>query len=251
MRAWPWALTILLIAVAIAGCRSGQREDPILRLSAAEALAQGKELLAQKKYARARDYLSHAFEVEPNSPTGREALLLVADAYYLQGGDSNYIQAEAKYRDYLNRFPTSDRAAYAQFQIGNSLFQRMEKPDRDQSPTHKALEAYQDLLRLYPGSEYAVQAREQIRLVRAHLAEHEFIVGHFYLRFGLPRSAAGRFEYLLENYPEYPETDKILYFLGLAYTREEKTDKARETFERLRREYPESPYIRRIPEEKG
>ena len=93
--------------------------------------------------------------MEPNSTIGRESLLLAADTYYLQGNNANYIQAEAKYRDFLNRFPTSEQSAYVQFQIANSLAKRMERPDRDQAVTRKALEAYQDLIRLYPTSEYA------------------------------------------------------------------------------------------------
>ena len=101
--------------------------------------------------------------MEPNSAVGRESLLLAADTYYLQGGTTNYVQAEAKYRDFLNRFPTSDQAAYVQFQIANSLAKRMEKPDRDQNVTRKSMEAYQELIRLYPTSEYAAQAQEQMK----------------------------------------------------------------------------------------
>ncbi len=118
----------------LASCATGDAVDPILRLSAQEALERGKELMAEEKYVRAQDYLSHAFEVSPNSVEGREALLLVADSHYLDGGRSSYIQAEAKYRDFLNRFPTSERAAYVQFQIANSLAQRMGRPDPDRHP---------------------------------------------------------------------------------------------------------------------
>ena len=97
------------------------------------------------------------------------------------------MQAEAKYRDFLNRFPTSEQAAYVQFQIANSLAKRMEKPDRDQNVTRKALEAYQELIRLYPTSEYAAQAQEQMNVVLDNLAEHEFVIGRFYMRYGAPR----------------------------------------------------------------
>ena len=121
-------LAVLALGSAAGGCRSGGGDDPVLRLSSAEALEQGKELMAQEKYSKARRYLSQAFEVEPNSRSGREGLLLLADSYYLAGGEVNWIQAEAKYRDFLNRFPTSDQAAYAQYQIANSLAERVEKP---------------------------------------------------------------------------------------------------------------------------
>jgi outer membrane protein assembly factor BamD len=246
-RIATFAAALALLGAAGA-CRSTPADDPILRLSAEESLAQGKELLVREKHTRARPYFTHAFEVEPNSAIGREALLLAADTYYLEGGTANYIQSEAKYRDYLNRFPTSEQAAYAQFQIASSLAQRMEKPDRDQTVTAKALEAYQELVRLYPTSEYAAQAQEQIRLVRSNLAEHEFVVGRFYLRYGAPRAAIQRFEYLLENFPQYPERAKALYHLGLAYEDSQQTEQARETFQRLRNEFPDSPFVSGIPE---
>ncbi|HVR09743.1 MAG TPA: hypothetical protein VMW75_17000, partial [Thermoanaerobaculia bacterium] len=125
LPAWTRLVAILSLVglVGVAGCKSsrGRSSDPILRLSAEESLVQGKDLLAQQKYSRARPLFTHAFEVEPNSKVGREALLLAADTFFLEGGSSNYTQAEAKYRDYLNRFPTSEQAAYVQFQIANSL----------------------------------------------------------------------------------------------------------------------------------
>ena len=235
----------------LAGCRSGKAEDPLLQLSAEESLAQGKALLASQKYARARPYFTHAFEVEPNSATGREGLLLAADTYYQEGGTTNYVQAEAKYRDFLNRFPTSEQAPYVQFQIANSLAKRMEKPDRDQTVTLKALEAYRELARLYPTSEYAAQAQEQIILVQNNLAEHEFTVGRFYLRYGIPIAATQRFEELLKSYPQYSNRDKVIYFLGMAYEQMGKPEDASKAFDRLRAEHPQSPYLAEIPQRRA
>lgn len=234
---------VVLAALAVTGCRSGTAEDPILQLSAEESLAQGKELLAREKYERSRPYFTHAYEVEPNSAIGREALLLAADTFYLQGGSTNFVQAEAKYRDFLNRFPTSEQAAYVQFQIANSLAKRMEKPDRDQTVTRKALEAYEELIRLYPTSEYAAQSQEQMKAVLANLAEHEFAIGRFYQRYGAPVAAIERYEFLLKAYPQYPEPDKVLYHLGIAYRDSKKGEEAKKTFDRLRSEHPQSPYL--------
>jgi outer membrane protein assembly factor BamD len=246
--AWRLLLLAVCLLTPLAACKSGPKTDPILRLSAQEALERGKELMGDEKYFRAREFLTHAYEVEPNSVAGREGLILAADSLYLEGGRSNLVQAEARYRDFINRFPTSDRAPYAQFQIANSLAQRMGRPDRDLSATEEALTAYQDLIRLYPTSEYAAQAREKTRLVKENLAEHEFMIGDFYLRYRLPPAAASRFEYLLDNYPAYSEKDKVLYKLGVAYLESRQPDKARETFERLEREYPQSEYLAELPE---
>jgi len=225
-RAATALLAPLLLVVAACGSRGAN--DPILRLSAAESLAEGKRLLEKERYAAARPYFSHAFEVEPNSAAGREALLLVADTLFLEGGDANLIQAEAKYRDFQNRFPTSDRAAYVQYKIAASLAGRMERPDRDQTSTEKARAALEDLLRLYPTSEYAEEAR-------AELAR--------------PVAAIARLEQLLERFPDYEARDKAMFNLALAYRAAKRADDAAATAAKLRAEFPESDYLEKLPED--
>lgn len=245
-----WVAVAALIAVPLlGGCRSSAKNDPILRLSAAESLAEGHRLFALEKYASARPYFSHAFEIEPNSAAGREALLLVADTLYLEGGTSQLIQAEAKYRDYQNRFPTSDRGAYVQFRIASSLARRIERADRDQAATVKALAAFEDLVRLYPTAPEAESAEEEIRRVRDRLAEHEFMIGHFYLRYKLPGAAIARFEGLLTTYPDFAQRDKVLHFLALAHRKAGRDDDAAAAVARLESDFPQSEWTARAREE--
>jgi outer membrane protein assembly factor BamD len=244
-------LSTLALALLVPACSGRAKEDPLLRLSAEESLVEGRKLLEAEKYAKARPYFQHAFEVEPNSRTGREALMLVADTLFLEGGDAQLIQAEAKYRDYQNRFPTSDRAAYAQFQIAESLARRVARPDRDQDTTRKAVAAYEDLIRLFPTSEYVERARESVGSVRESLAEHEFQVAAFYLRFGLPQATAARLEDLLAGFPDYDARDKALYHLALAYRDLARDEDAEATFARLRAEHPSSEWVGEIPKARG
>lgn len=239
-------LFVLSIVLLMLGCSGKRREDPILQLSAEEALEIGKELMAQNKHYRASQHLTHAFEVEPNSRNGREALLLAADALYLHGGSDNYIRCEAKYRDFLNRFPTSNRADYAQLQVANCLAKRSEKPDRDQQMTRKALQAYEELLRLYPTSSHIPEARQKIREVTDLLAEHELVIGEFYLKYGrgvLCAAAIQRFEFLREQFPDFSRMDTNLHHLAVAYRRCERDDEAEGAITELRERYPGSPYL--------
>lgn len=249
MRILRFGLVLIVLSSLFVGCSGRVKQDPMLMLSSAEALAEGKALLEKEKYKRARDFFIHAFEAEPNSVTGREALLLAADTYYAQGGSSNLILAEAKYRDFQNRFPTSNRADYVQMQIGNSLAGRSERSDRDQSTTREAAGAFQELIRLYPTSEYVEEAEVSYAVVLGKMADHEWEVGKFYIRFGLPRAAAARFEYLLETFPEYPEKDQVLYHLGLSYARLLNVDRAGEVFAQLLEEYPDSTWTARYHKE--
>jgi outer membrane protein assembly factor BamD len=233
----------------LASCKGGGvKSDPILRLSADEALEQGKELMEREKFVQATQYLDHAFEVAPNSATGREALLLSADAYFLGGGTANFVKAESKYRDFLNRFPTSDRADYVQMQIANCLAEQMLRPDRDQTATIKALTAFEGVLQLYPTSTYAEEVQARIVEIRQALAEHEYRVGRYNYRRRLYTAAAWRLEGLTEDYPDFQEMDKVLYILGMAFGKGGRPDKAVEVFESLRSEYPESRFIKKIPD---
>lgn len=243
-------LLLLPLLAATAGCKSGQREDPILRLSAEESLEMGKELLAAEKFFKARRHLEHAFEVEPNSRAGREALLLAADALFLQGGPDNYIKCEAKYRDFLNRFPTSERADYAQYQVGNCLASRVEKPDRDQRVTRQALTALDEMLRLYPTSEYVPLAEERILELRDRLAMHELVVARFYDRYRGGRSCnakINRLETVEEEYPEFSAMDEVLFRLYVSYSECRRPEEATTARQRLVAEFPESELVSELP----
>ena len=244
---------LAVVALAL-GCAGGGKESPLLRLSAEEALAKGKDFMARKKWFPAREHLSHAFEIEPNSAIGREALLLVADAHFFEGGSQNFIKSEAKYRDFQNRFPTSERAGYAQFQIAASLARRVRRPDRDQSITREAMAAFDDLLRIYPSSEHVEESREQIRRLRGRLAEAEYIVGKYNYRRGLYakcgrvcyRAAIARIEGLLADYPDYEGKDKAYHIMTVAALGAGEREKADRFAELLRSEYSGSKYVGKI-----
>jgi outer membrane protein assembly factor BamD len=242
---WLQVSILFLVVAVVVGC-GGPKEDPILQLSAEESLEIGKELIEKKKYPQAREYLSHTFEVAPNSASGREALLLVADAYYLDGGRDNFIRAEAKYRDFLNRFPTSDRAGYVQLQLANSLSKRMLRPDRDQTATRQALDAYSDLLLVYPGTQYAEEGRLEMAALRENLADHEMIIGRYNFRRHLYTASVARLSYLLEEFPEYSKTDRALYYLVVAAYYANQPDEGKAALERLQTEFPDSPYLKDV-----
>ena len=234
-------------AMLLSACGSGAPKiDPILQLSTQEALERGAELLEAKKFNRAHRYFTHAFESSPNSREGRGALLQAADALFLAGGVDNFVLCEAKYRDFINRFPTSERADYAQFQAANCLAARMEKPDRDQTTARKALVAYEELFRLYPTSEHLEEAQDKAEAVRNQLARSEFMVGAFYTRYRLCRAAIARLEPIPESYPSYEAREELLYFLGRAYIQCRNNEKAADVLDELARDYPQSRYLGKL-----
>src|SRR5919199_2701513 len=121
-----------------------------------------EEFYARHKWQRARTYYSHVYENFPNDPLGRRSLLRIADTYYNQGDPVNLVEAQYKYRDFINRYPGSENADYAMLQIAMVSFKQMEKPDRDQQKTREAVEKFNDMLKTYPRSPLRAEANKRL-----------------------------------------------------------------------------------------
>ena len=84
------------LALALSGCASTTPKGPdkvtqeLLSQPKEVLFEKGKTLIEKKRYEQGRKYLSFVFETYPNDPMGREALLMVADSYYKEGGTTGY-----------------------------------------------------------------------------------------------------------------------------------------------------------------
>src|SRR5205823_11453365 len=128
-----------------------------------------------------RQYYQYVYESFPSDPLGRRALLRVADTYYEQGSAVNLVEAQYKYRDFINRYPGSDRADYAMLQIGMCSYKQMERPDRDQQKTREALEKFNDAIKTFPRSALRADMDKRQQDVLDRLAKHDHIIAGYYI----------------------------------------------------------------------
>ena len=205
----------------------------------------GKALIEKKRYEQGRKYLSFVFETYPNDALGREALLIVADAFFKEGRATGYTEARFRYRDYLNRYPGAPRRDYARYQFALCYDKEHEKPDRDQTSTREALDQYRALIREFPDTGYAGAARERIRQLTNMLAEHEFAIGYFYFRKGATGAALSRFVVLEQRFPDYGSLDKLFYYSSQALRRLGRNEEAERYRGRLLEEYPDSQWAKK------
>ena len=245
-------LTLLLAVAFLAiACHRGPRiirpvVDPeLLKLSKDQIFQKGEDHFARKKWARARTYYSHVYENFPNDPFGRRSLLRVADTYYMQGDPVNLVEAQYKYRDFINRYPGSEQADYAMLQIAMCSYKQMEKPDRDQQKTKEALEKFNDMLRSYPRSSLKPEAEKRHQEVLDRLGKHEHMIAKYYLKKHSNFSAVQRLNYLIDTYPTYTDRAAAFFDLATALNNLGRKGEARLYFERVVAEYPNTDYAAR------
>ncbi|MEO6324456.1 MAG: outer membrane protein assembly factor BamD [Thermoanaerobaculia bacterium] len=248
------AAALLALSAALVGASSCSSVDPATRLTREllsmpkeEAYAKGDSLIARKKYDVGRQYLRFVAENYANDPIGKQAALRLADSYFDQKTLLGYLEAQARYKDFRNRYPSHPRSDYALFRLAQTSDRQAEKPDRDQSNTRLAATSYRELIQAYPDSPYAAEARARLQIVKDLLAEHEYKVGHFYLKRKAYSAAKSRFDVLLSAFPDYHGLDIVLYEAGLTERKLGHDDDARVLWDKLAHDYPASPWLKKLP----
>lgn len=239
---------MLAVLAALTACHHGPKNyrpvvNPEFENKTKEQIfASAEDLYNRHKWARSRSYYSHVYESYPNDPLGRRSLLRIADTYFNQGDAVNLVEAQYKYRDFINRYPGSDRADYAMLQIANVAFKQMEKPDRDQQKTREAIDKFNEMIRTFPRSSLRPEAEKYLGEALDRLARHEHLVARFYIKRKSWAAAVQRLNFLVEQYPNYHDRDAVFYDLATALDRLGRTGEARLYYERVVSEFPKSDY---------
>lgn len=213
------------------------------------------ELFEENQWIRARRLFGRIVDTYPQSPYRFDAKLRVGDTFLEQGGTANLIQAVNEFAEFLRFYPTNPRADYAQYMIGVCHHRQMLSPDRDQTETRAAVDAFQLFLDSYPTSELTDEGRARHREARDQLSESELRVGAFYYRLRWYPGAIQRLRALFEEDPQFSGRDGVYFYLAESLLSVDQSAEALPYFERLVQEFEESEYLidarRRIDELKG
>lgn len=242
------AAAVLFAALAILvapGCAAKRREKKAAAeiLTARSLYETAEDQIARRNFRKARSVLEKIqFSSDDRATLEPLVRLALADSMFYLGDDLSLIEARAKYLDFVTLYGDHAKAPYAQFQAGMCSLDQVANPARDQSETYVAIGDFKELLRRYPESAYAVAGRDALDHAEANLAEHEFVVGRFYLQKDKYVAAADRFRTLMEKYPRYPEREKLYFHLGKALVLGDSDSEGKAWFDRLIADYPASEY---------
>lgn len=212
------ALAVVMLAGGLAACGGGRAtedvqyvEEPVTQL-----YNRGADYLDRRRWSDALASFEEVERQHPYSSWARRAMLMEAYAHYQA---NQYDDAIEDAQRFISLHPGNESAPYAYYLVAVCHFERILDVGRDQGTTERALTALQDVIRRYPESSYARDARLKMDMVYDQLAGKEMAVGRFYLERDQHLAAINRFRNVVENenYQRTSHVPEALHRLVEAY----------------------------------
>ena len=191
------ALALAVLAGGLGACNTTREENlQYVEEPVANLYNRGAQMLDRRRWAEALRAFEEVERQHPYSSWARRAMLMEAYAHY---NANQYDQSIEDAQRFLALHPGNESAPYAYYLISICYFERILDVGRDQGTTERALVALRDVVRRYPESPYARDARLKMDMVYDQLAGKEMEVGRFYLNRDQHLAAINRFRIVIEN----------------------------------------------------
>lgn len=241
---------VLFVAVAGAmiltsGCagRGGARKDTAYVARDVDTLYTAAQTrLERGQTKQAAGLFDEVERQHPYSPWARRAQLMSAFSYYAARDYNKAVQSAQRF---LSIHPGNKDAPYAYYLIAVSYYEQISDVSRDQKITQQAKQALTDVVRRYPTTSYASDAKIKLDLVDDHLAGKEMTIGRNYERSGKWLAATLRFRNVVDNYQTTSHTPEALYRLVEGYLALGIQEEAQKAAAVLERNYPDSVWYQR------
>jgi outer membrane protein assembly factor BamD len=244
------------LAVALPGCKTvggwfgSDKEEKTERLEVEEMYQIATDNMKEGDYSQANKYYTRLIARFPFGPYNEQSQLNLAYVQYKIGKPDD---ATATIDRFIRTYPRHRNISYAyylkaiiNFDRNVGLMSRVFHTDpslRDLNGPLTSFNDFNEVLRRYPNSNYAVDARQRMVYLRNELARHELMVGLYYLRRGAYVSAANRGRYLIENYPQSEYEGDAVALMAASYDKLGQTKLAEDSKRVLQQNYPEHPYL--------
>lgn len=199
-------LSILFIIsfFLLIGCSSKKKEISLIKETsqdqeiyftyneAYKALNEGDPYFAAKKFLEAELLF-------PQSQWAPRSALMASYAFYMQ---NYYAEALSNLDRYLKTYPTDKDLIYANYLIAMCYYETIEDEKRDYGPLLNAKEKFTFIVKEYPDTEFAFDAKLKLDLIEDILASKEMYLGRYYLKRKKWIAAMNRFKNVVNDYDQ-------------------------------------------------
>ena len=166
-------------------------------------LQKGDVLLAAKKF-------NESELLFPQSSWAAKSAIMAAYSYYSQ---NYYSDAIFELERYLKTYPNHADKAYAHFLLGMSFYEEIVNEKKDLQSILNSKKHFEFVIREYPNTEFAMDAKFKIDLIYETLAAKEMYIARYYLKRTKWIPALNRFKTVVNNYSTTIYTEEALHRL--------------------------------------
>lgn len=215
-------------------------EEPIIP---AETLYQSAlDDMDAQRFKSAIENLKKLERQHPYSEFNEKAKLMEVYANYHIGNFDEAIPAADRY---IALYPSSPEVPYVLFLKGTAYFAQITDITRDQQISRDAIDTYTLLIKNYPDSKYAKDAKDKMLIAVDQLAGKEMSVGRYYEGNGQYTAAINRFRTVVDKYQTSTHIEEALFRLTEANLALGLTSEAQTAAAVLGHNYPSSEWYQR------
>ena len=177
-----------------------------------EALDSGDVLFAAKKFNEAEILF-------PQSKWAPKAALMAAYSYYTQ---DYYGDSISELKRFLQNYPENESTPYAYFLLATCYYELIVDEKKDLSSISQSKKYFNLILKKYPNTDFALDAKFKLLLINNILASKEVYLGKYYLSKKKWIPAMNRFKNVITDYEETEYVEEAIhrlveinYILGL------------------------------------
>jgi len=227
----------LVLMLALGACAS--KKDTYVERSVEDLYNTAMQELLDQEYTKAAKDFDETDRQHPYSVWATKAQLMSAYALYMGNKyDDSIIAADR----FIQLHPGHRDVAYAYYLKALDYYIQIADVGRDQKTTQQALNALSEVVRRFPESKYARDARFKMDLARDHLAGKEMDIGRWYEGQGAYLAAINRFKVVIDQYQTTTHVPEALERLTECYLALGLADEARRTAAVLGYNYPGSQW---------
>ena len=208
-------LTLLLLIIILSGCSKDKKDISLIKETSQElemitsyneaykALREGDPYFAAKKFLEAE-------LLYPQSTWAPRASLMASYSYYMQ---NYYTEATSNLERYIKTYPNHKNIIYAHYLIAMCYYESIEDEKRDSAPLIKAKNKFDYIVKEYPNSDFAIDAKFKLNLIQDILASKEMYLGRHYIKKNKWIAAINRFKVVTEEYDQTVFIEEALHRL--------------------------------------
>ena len=166
-------------------------------------LRRGDALVAAKKF-------NEAELLFPQSPWAAKSALMAAYSYYSQ---NYYSDAIYELEKFLKTYPKQEDMDYAHYLLGMTFYEQIVDEKKDLKSMIDSKKQFEILIEEYPSTEFAMDAKFKIELIKEILASKEMYIGRYYLNKTKWIPALNRFKTVVTKYETTIYAEEALHRL--------------------------------------